>query len=66
MDDDDDLIDIQELRRLVGGNRLPDASTIYRHVQKGILPKPIRIGGSSRWVRRECKDALRRLMEGRP
>jgi predicted DNA-binding transcriptional regulator AlpA len=62
---DDDLIDIHALRQLVGGNRPLDASTIYRHVQRGILPRPIRIGGSSRWIRRECEDALRRMMEDR-
>ena len=58
-----DLLDISEVCRLFGD---VNASTIYRWIKAERLPKPVRIGpGTSRWVRAEVEDALRRIVEGR-
>jgi predicted DNA-binding transcriptional regulator AlpA len=40
-------------------------STLYRHISKGILPKPIKVGNSSRWLRDECEAVLRSMVEAR-
>jgi predicted DNA-binding transcriptional regulator AlpA len=40
-------------------------STLYRHIKAGLLPPPIHIGGSSRWLREECETALRSMIAGR-
>jgi predicted DNA-binding transcriptional regulator AlpA len=57
-----ELINRRELSELFGGLH---ASTIYRLISKGIIPKPIHVGGSSRWLRQECEAALARLTEAR-
>ena len=62
----DDLLDRQAVCRLLVGTRPIHVSTLYRtFIKKGLLPKPIKVGGSSRWLRAECEAALRRLVEGR-
>jgi predicted DNA-binding transcriptional regulator AlpA len=50
---------------LFGGNRPLNASTLYRHIKQGTLPKPIKVGGSSRWLRSECEAALQAMVDGR-
>jgi predicted DNA-binding transcriptional regulator AlpA len=40
-------------------------STLYRQIKKGLLPPPIRIGGSSRWLRAECEACLAEMIGGR-
>ena len=40
-------------------------STLYRHIKRGLLPKPLKVGGSSRWLRSECELALQMMVEGR-
>lgn len=40
-------------------------STLYRQIKKGLLPPPIKLGGSSRWLRSECEAALASLVEAR-
>jgi predicted DNA-binding transcriptional regulator AlpA len=40
-------------------------STLYRHIKQGRLPKPIHVGGSSRWLRSECEAVLHTMMEAR-
>jgi predicted DNA-binding transcriptional regulator AlpA len=42
-----------------------DPSTLYRHIKKGLLPKPLKVGGSSRWLRDECEAALTEIVEAR-
>ena len=43
-----------------------NASTLYRHIRKGLLPSPIKIGNSSRWLLSECEAALQQMIGGRP
>lgn len=40
-------------------------STLYRHIRKGLLPSPIKLGGSSRWLLSECEAALQSMIEVR-
>jgi len=35
------------------------ASTVDNYVQRGLLPKPVRIGGSARWYWEDVVAALR-------
>lgn len=35
-------------------------STLWRWVQNGTLPEPIRIGGCTRWEREEVEKAVRK------
>ena len=41
------------------------AATLYRKIRQGVLPKPVKIGGSSRWLRSECEAALQQMVDGR-
>lgn len=45
------LIGVGELSELLGLGR----SSIYRHLDAGKLPEPIRIGGSVRWRKAEIE-----------
>lgn len=40
-------------------------STLYRLIGKGILPRPVHIGASSRWLESEVEAALAAMMEAR-
>jgi predicted DNA-binding transcriptional regulator AlpA len=40
-------------------------ATIYRHIRDGRIPRPVKVGGSSRWVRSECEQALSKMLEAR-
>jgi predicted DNA-binding transcriptional regulator AlpA len=59
------LLDKSEVCRMFGGNRPLNASTLYRGIKQGRYPKPIHVGGSSRWLREECEAMLRRMVEAR-
>ena len=59
------LLDRKEVCRLFGGNRPLNPSTVYRHIRLGLIPKPVKVGGSSRWLRSECELALRSMVDGR-
>ena len=39
--------------------------TIWRWVAKGVLPKPIQMGGKSFWSAKDIQDVIRRRLEGR-
>ncbi len=60
-----ELLDRVETCRFFGGSKPLDASTLYRGIRVGRFPKPVRIGGSSRWLRSECEAVLRSMVEGR-
>jgi predicted DNA-binding transcriptional regulator AlpA len=60
-----DLLDRDATCRFFGGSKPLNAATLYRGIRKGRYPKPVKIGGSSRWLRCECMDALERMIEGR-
>jgi predicted DNA-binding transcriptional regulator AlpA len=60
-----DLLDKQAVCRMFGGTRPINTATLYRHIRHGRFPKPVKIGGSSRWLRRECEAALQAMVDGR-
>ena len=51
------LLTDRELARLIGTSR----SSIWRYVSMGLVPPPIRIGGSSRWRSDEVMAFIERL-----
>jgi predicted DNA-binding transcriptional regulator AlpA len=60
-----DLLDKQAVCRMFGGSRPINVATLYRGIRKGIYPKAVKVGGSSRWLRTECEAALRQMVDGR-
>jgi predicted DNA-binding transcriptional regulator AlpA len=40
-------------------------SSVYRRMAKGIIPPPIKVGGSSLWVKSEVEAALAKMREAR-
>ena len=60
-----EMLDKEGVCSLFGGTRPINASTLYRGISKGLYPKPVKVGGSSRWLRCECEAALRSMVEGR-
>jgi predicted DNA-binding transcriptional regulator AlpA len=57
-----ELLTLGEVRQLLGGLH---GSTIYRLIARGSLPRPLKIGASSRWLRSECVAALAQMSEAR-
>lgn len=60
---DIELLDLQACRGIVGGTKPIHAATIYRLIQAGKLPRPIKIGGSARWLKGPFMAALQALIE---
>ena len=58
-------LDIRAVCRKIGGSRPIDPSTVYRKIQAGILPKPIKLGRVARWRDDEIDDALQELAKVR-
>jgi len=56
------LLTRKEVCRFFGGI---NPATLYRKIRQGVLPKPVKIGGSSRWLRTECEAALQAMVDGR-
>jgi len=56
------LINRREVCRMFGGI---NPATLYRHIRQGKLPKPVKVGGSSRWLLSECQAALQAMVDGR-
>ena len=55
------LIDVNGVRKTIGGDPLVDRSTVHRWVQRGWLPPPIKIGERvARWVQDEIDAAIQR------
>jgi predicted DNA-binding transcriptional regulator AlpA len=59
------LLDKVEVCRFFGGSRPLHPASLYRGIKLGRYPRPVHIGGSSRWVRRECDEALSKMVEAR-
>jgi predicted DNA-binding transcriptional regulator AlpA len=59
------LLDRGEVCRYFGGSRPINSATLYRGIRHGRYPKPVKIGGSSRWLRSECEAALQSMVDGR-
>jgi predicted DNA-binding transcriptional regulator AlpA len=56
------LLNRTEVCRMFGGI---NPATLYRHIRQGRLPKPVKVGGSSRWLLSECQAALQTMVDGR-
>jgi predicted DNA-binding transcriptional regulator AlpA len=61
----ENLLDRMGVCRMFGGNRPINAATLYRGIRQRRYPKPVKIGGSSRWLRSECEAALQAMVDGR-
>jgi len=48
-------LSFQELRQKLGGR---GRTTVYRDIELGRLPKPIKLGGRLYWVETQVDDAL--------
>ena len=62
MKSDLDLLDRRGACQLFGDIHV---ATLYRHIRGGLIPRPVKVGGSSRWLRSECELALSRMVEAR-
>jgi len=60
-----DLLDRPAVCRFFGGTKPIDAATLYRGIRQGRYPRPVKVGGLSRWLRTECETALKVMVERR-
>jgi predicted DNA-binding transcriptional regulator AlpA len=60
-----DLLDKREVCFFFGGSKPINTATLYRGIRRGRFPKPVRVGGSSRWLRTECEAVLQAMVNGR-
>jgi predicted DNA-binding transcriptional regulator AlpA len=62
-----ELMDKDETCRFFGGATRPiNAATLYRGMQTGRYPRPIKVGAnSSRWIKSECAAALAKIIAAR-
>jgi hypothetical protein len=52
--------------RLFGGDQPLHVSTLYRGINSGIYPRPVRVSGSAvRWLKSECEAAAQRMIAAR-
>jgi predicted DNA-binding transcriptional regulator AlpA len=63
--DDDLFLDIKACCERVGGSRPIHKASWYRHVRSGAMPRPVKVGALSRWLRSEVEASLQRMIEGR-
>lgn len=60
------LIDIDAVCSKIGGSRPVNASTIYRLMQQGRLPRPIKFSSRLvRWSEREIDEAIQRQADAK-
>jgi predicted DNA-binding transcriptional regulator AlpA len=59
------LLDRRAACEFFGGTRPLNAATLYRGIRQGRYPRPVKVGGSSRWLRSECEAVLQAMVEGR-
>ncbi len=52
-----DLLNISQLKARFGLGK----TAVYDGVKRGYIPKPIRIGGASRWIPEEVEGAIEKL-----
>lgn len=60
-----DLLDRNAACEFFGGTRPLHPATLYRGVRLGRYPRPVKVGGSSRWLRAECEAVLAAMVAGR-
>jgi predicted DNA-binding transcriptional regulator AlpA len=59
------LLDRREVCRFFGGTKPLNPATLYRGIRDGRFPSPVKVGGSSRWLRAECEAALASMVSAR-
>jgi predicted DNA-binding transcriptional regulator AlpA len=63
--DNDDLIDMKEVCRELGGSKPVSPASVYRGIQKGLIDPPFHpIEGISRWSRGHIREVARRSRGG--
>ncbi len=55
------LISDKDVAEMIGGSR----ATVWRRVADGVLPRPIKFGGLTRWVVSEVEAAIARQVAAR-
>jgi len=60
-----ELLDLRQVCRAFGGSKPLNPATIYRQIKAGLLPKQIKVAGSSRWLRTEVEACLKAMTEAR-
>jgi len=53
------LMNIMDCCEMLG---VVNPATTYRYIKRGVWPKPIKIGGLSRWLKAECEAALEKMV----
>lgn len=53
-------LSFEELRKKLGGR---GRTTIYRDVERGDLPKPIKLGNRNFWIESQVDDAMLRKQD---
>ena len=62
--EDDGLYDLNFVRGFFGGTRPLHVATIYRGMNEGRYPRPVRTSpNANRWVGRELKAAMRAIID---
>lgn len=62
----DDLLDVHEACRLIGGSRPINPTTLWRNVKAGRISRPIKIGAQAvRWRRSELQADIERMVAER-
>ena len=62
----DDLLDVYEACRFIGGSRPINPATLWRGVKAGQLSKPVKIGAQAvRWRRDELRADIERMAAAR-
>lgn len=57
----DQLLSVKDLCNRLQRSR----ASIYRDIQAGLLAKPLKLGGSSRWVEADVQDYINRALASR-
>jgi predicted DNA-binding transcriptional regulator AlpA len=61
-----DLMDVNATCAFFGGSKPIDPATLYRGIATEMYPRPVKLGRkTSRWLRSECEEALRKLIAAR-
>lgn len=55
------LIDIKKVMEMLGVKK----TAIYKMIADGVLPAPIKVGGSSRWLPNEIEDSVNSMITRR-
>jgi predicted DNA-binding transcriptional regulator AlpA len=62
----DDLLDLYETCRFIGGSRPINPATLWRGVKSGRYARPIKIGAQAvRWRRAELQEDINRMIAER-